>query len=376
VRSALVVVVTIVLVALGMGAAPAATPDITLRVSASSAVPHRVLVTGRVLGRERVVTIQRHAHGRWVRERTVRLGKRHRFSTLLVARAGVHRYRAVTRHDRSAARAVRVTATPTSAPASTPSDACGARPTNPAGSLWSCTFADDFNGSTLDRNRWTVATNYATGNPTGIYACAADDPSLVSVEGGHLDLSLRRLDVAVPCGAVAVGGSTQYLAGTVSTLNHFSQKYGRFEAKIRAAASTAPGLTEAFWMWPVNAEGKSWPASGEIDIAETFSVYPHRYFPRLHSGVDADAPEEGVNTASNCLAERGVWNTYTLEWSPTRMDFFVNGKLCLRSWPFDPAFQKAYVPILTQGIGASWNPYDGRAPMPATMNVDYMRVWQ
>jgi beta-glucanase (GH16 family) len=198
----------------------------------------------------------------------------------------------------------------------------------------------------------------------------------VSVEGGHLDLSLRRLDVAVPCGAVAVGGSTQYLAGTVSTLNHFSQKYGRFEAKIRAAASTAPGLTEAFWMWPVNAEGKSWPASGEIDIAETFSVYPHRYFPRLHSGVDADAPEEGVNTASNCLAERGVWNTYTLEWSPTRMDFFVNGKLCLRSWPFDPAFQKAYVPILTQGIGASWNPYDGRAPMPATMNVDYMRVWQ
>ena len=42
----------------------------------------------------------------------------------------------------------------------------------------------------------------------------------------------------------------------------------------------------------------------------------------------------------------------------------------------DPAFQKPYIIALTQLMGAAGNEYDGRAPVPATTNVDYVKVWK
>ena len=42
----------------------------------------------------------------------------------------------------------------------------------------------------------------------------------------------------------------------------------------------------------------------------------------------------------------------------------------------DPAFQKPYIIALTQLMGAAGNAYDGRAPLPATTNVDYVKVWR
>ena len=84
----------------------------------------------------------------------------------------------------------------------------------------------------------------------------------------------------------------------------------------------------------------------------------------------------GTNTAWNCTANRGVWNTYTLEWSANRLEIKVNGKTCLVNTSGDPALQKPYIMTLSQMLGAAGNVYDGRAPMPATMSVDYVKVWK
>jgi beta-glucanase (GH16 family) len=347
---------------------------VTLRAPVVRSDGATAVLRGRVVGRTRTVRIEARtpsAAWRLLASARVRHGG---YQALVRLGAGTQWVRVGVRGRYSPARKVVAKPTPP-APQPAPSDACGPRPVKADGSLWSCTFADDFDGATLDRSRWTVATRYATGTPD-TYACAIDDPSLVSVDGGSLNLSLRRVDPPVPCDAVTPGGTTPYVAGTVSTVNHFSQAYGRFEARIRSSATTFPGLHEAFWLWPVGAAGASWPDSGEIDISETYSVYPHNSYPRLHSAADSDRAHDGVNTAWNCLAERGKWNSYTLEWSATRMEFFVNGKSCLVTTQVDQVFQKAYIPILTQALGGSYNQYDGRAPMPATMNVDYMRVWQ
>ena len=84
----------------------------------------------------------------------------------------------------------------------------------------------------------------------------------------------------------------------------------------------------------------------------------------------------GTNTAWNCAAQRGVYNTYTLIWGSNRLEIQVNGKTCLVNTSADAAFQKPYIMALTQALGAAGNEYDGRAPIPATMNVDYVKVWK
>ncbi|MET3960908.1 hypothetical protein ABIE44_000842 [Marmoricola sp. OAE513] len=158
----------------------------------------------------------------------------------------------------------------------------------------------------------------------------------------------------------------------------FSQQFGRFEARIKNTATTAKGLQEAFWLWPDDRVKSTavWPAAGEIDISETYSSYPKLSIPFLHYSADIFGSRYGVNTAINCAADRGVWNTYTLEWSASKIQIFVNNKLCLTNTSGDKAFLKPYIIALTQGMGAKGNEYNTATPVPATMNVDYVKVWK
>jgi len=344
-------------------------PAVTYRVAGTNAVT----LSGRTVTSSPRVRIDRYAGSGW--RVLVRLRAHgHHFSATVPVPSGSTTTLRVTSNHRSRTLRVSMPAAAKPAPAPQPaSDACGVQPRKADGTAWSCTFHDDFAGTALDRTKWTVATQYVTGDPSA-FACAIDDPGVVSVASGSLHLSVRRVQTAVPCDIVAPGATTHYVAGTVSTAGAFDQAYGRFEARIRNTATDYPGLHEAFWLWPVDDGGVTWPASGEIDVSETYSVFPHNSYPRLHSADDDAAA--GVNTAWDCAAERGTWNTYTLEWTPNRMQFFVNGKSCLTTTAVGPVFQKAYIPILTQALGAAYNLYDGNAPLPATMDVDYLRVWR
>jgi beta-glucanase (GH16 family) len=259
----------------------------------------------------------------------------------------------------------------------TGTDACGTRPAKADGSLWSCTFNDDFSGSTLDRTKWMPQTAFATGVQSA-HACYLDDPSVINVENGSLNLTVRKVANPVSCAFGNLTGPTNYVAGSVMTYRLFSQQYGRFEARIKNTATTYPGLHEAFWLWPDDrySDGTVWPTAGEIDVSETYSAYPNLSVPFLHYSADAYGATPGLNTAWDCTAYRGVWNTYTLEWSATKLQILVNGKNCLTNTSADPAFMKPYIIALTQALGAAGNEYDGRAPLPATMNVDYIKVWK
>ncbi|MCW2766425.1 MAG: glycoside hydrolase family 16 protein, partial [Nocardioides sp.] len=120
-----------------------------------------------------------------------------------------------------------------------------------------------------------------------------------------------------------------------------------------------------------------WPAAGEIDVVETYSTYADLGIPYLHySAYDNGGPIPGTNTAWNCVAARGVFNTWTLEWTASYLKVMVNGRTCLVNRSGDAAFQKPYIAAFTQALGAEGNVYDGRAPMSATMQVDYLRVWE
>jgi beta-glucanase (GH16 family) len=256
-------------------------------------------------------------------------------------------------------------------------DACGAEPLKADGTLWRCTFADNFSGTALDRTKWTPHTAFVSGT-TQVHACYRDDPANVGVRYGHLYLRLVKLAAPAPCGLPGLS-PTRYQSGSVTTWHKFSQQYGRFEARTKNTATSYPGLHEAFWMWPDERYGATspWPSSGEIDVAETFSVHPGVSVSALHYSADLAGMQQGLNM-DVCAARRGVWNTFRLEWSPTRIEFFVNGRSCLVNTSGDQAFQKRYILNFTQAIGPEdmGNMPVAQTPMPATYQVDYVRVWE
>lgn len=262
-------------------------------------------------------------------------------------------------------------------PPPTTSDACGAVLAKSTGGSWACTFADNFDGTTLNRNNWLPQTYFAMGTQAA-HTCYADNPANVNVANGALNLTMLKVATPVSCDFGGLTGPTSYVSGGVMSYRLFSQQYGRFEAKIKNTATSSPGLHEAFWLWPDDRYPSNtyWPYAGEMDISETYSAYPNLSIPFLHYSADIYGGLPGTNTAYNCTAYRGVWNTYTLEWTSNRVEIFVNGKSCLVNTSGDSAFMKPYIMALTQGMGASGNEYDGRSPIPATMNVDYVKVWK
>jgi len=257
------------------------------------------------------------------------------------------------------------------------SDACGARLAKPDGTLWSCTFHDDFKGTSLNRDLWIPSSSFITGDlDRQIYACYRDQPGNVSVSNGALHLTLRKESSPFACpGDLA---PTYYSAGSVATYGLWSQQYGRFEARVKAPSQTGQGTAQVFWMWPdIRYSTINWPASGEIDVSQQFSNDRENSYPFLHyTENDLGGWQWGTNI-QKCAAPADTWNTHTLIWDADRLEILVNGVSCLVNTSGDPAFKKRFIMILTQSMGwGDANYYVDSTPLPATMDVDYVRAWR
>lgn len=353
---------------------PAAPADAASRwrIEARASSGSTVVVKGRAPVRAGTVRLQRRKAGRWVTIKRVTV-RRHAFRAAAWAPTGRSRWRAVKGH-----RASRSVVVVVKKNRPTPRDACGPRPMKANGKRWACTFHDEFNGTTLDKRVWTPWKRKPKGG-NGAWACYSDHARNVSVRGGNLRLTARKGTNPSVCGAKAKG--TYYTVAAVTT-NAFSQKYGRFEARMRNQATTVPGLHEAFWLWPDRRYmlegllGLSWPATGEIDVSETYSQHARLTIPFLHYTKDDNkGPKPGLNT-QYCAASRGTWNKHTLVWSPSSLSTYINGKHCLTNRSGNAAFRQHYLVQFSQIIGAGTNAVTGRTPFPATLQVDWVRVWR
>ncbi|HEX3705646.1 MAG TPA: glycoside hydrolase family 16 protein [Mycobacteriales bacterium] len=290
--------------------------------------------------------------------------------------------------------------TPTATQTSTEPDGdCGGVPiTKPDGSTWTCSFDDEFDGTSLDRSQWapqlTANSNFTTGKAP-YKVCYVDNPNTVSVSGGDLRLSVVKTAAKFTCTAPSTGGlalhnfSTQYQGGEVTTYYGFHQTYGRFEVRAKLPQSTVSGLQETFWLWPTNDTkyGGGEPASGEIDFAEFYSQYGNQVIPYLHY----DYNKATVNTTTNtnivtndytCIIDPTQFNDYAVDWEPGRITLTYNGNVCLvdNYKPSDvtsPApFDQPFFLALTQALGVGTNAPTASTPIPATTLVDYVRVWK
>lgn len=253
---------------------------------------------------------------------------------------------------------------------------CGATVLKADNTPWQCTFDDEFNGTSLDTKQWVAQTSFVTGDGN-LYACYVNTPQTVSVNNGALNLSVIKVSRPVWCPSGIA--PSNYAAGSVTTYHLFSQKYGRFEARIMAQASSTPGLNEDFWLYPDDRYGPiNEPDTGEIDVSQQFSSDPDNTYPYLHyapGGVE-NASVEGDNI-EKCQAPRGVWNTYDLEWTPSSITISVNGTPCLVNTSGSTTFSTPEQLVLTQALGdAGAQASADTVNVPATMHVDYVRAWK
>ena len=133
-------------------------------------------------------------------------------------------------------------------------------------------------------------------------------------------------------------------------------------------------------MWPDDRQDikESWPAAGEIDVVETYSDNHDLAIPFLHyTWNDNGGPRPGSNTAWDCKSLRGrLQHLHARVERRAGSRSSSTAKSCLVNTSGDKAFQRKYILALTQALGTSRNLYDGAAPLPATMTVDYVRVWR
>jgi beta-glucanase (GH16 family) len=215
-----------------------------------------------------------------------------------------------------------------------------------------------------------------------------NSPDNIAVAGGYLALTARKLAAPFSCASPAGAYTTQYTSGMVSTFGTFSQTYGRFEVRAKLPQTTAKGLQETLWLWPVNST-KYYPySSGEIDFAEFYSQYYNLNVPYVHYTVDPNTVNALTNTniytaVLGCKIDYTAFNSYSLEWVPGKLTIGINGKTCLTNYyqplglsspaPFDQPFFVA----LTQALGVGSNAFDpASTPLPATTLVDYVHVWK
>jgi beta-glucanase (GH16 family) len=262
------------------------------------------------------------------------------------------------------------------------------------GITWKCTFDSEFTGDSLDTSQWRPDTTASIGFVDGPNACYVNSPANISVANGYLSLTALKTATPFTCAPASKGAfKTQYTSGTVSTYGLFSQTYGLFEFDAEVSSSSKPGLESSFWLYPESlGEGSTgygpWPASGEIDVAETYSNYSELAIPYIHydynkSTVD-HATDTNVVTADNCPMNVGQFNEYTLEWTPTEMAIYVNSQLCMVDhWdPSSPLvapapFNEPFFLVLTQALGQGANAFNpSTTQLPATTEVRWVRAWQ
>ncbi|HEV2885798.1 MAG TPA: glycoside hydrolase family 16 protein [Jatrophihabitans sp.] len=251
---------------------------------------------------------------------------------------------------------------------------------------WQLAWSDDFNGTSLDRSKWTAENHSTFGDGNKELACLMSRSENVEISGGMLTLRAARENPPVICGDYdpRFPKGRSYTSAMLSTEGKASWHQGRFEmrAKLPLVAGRSKGLWPAFWMRPANGSG-----DGELDIMEAIGT------------GDASDPEAGTVHQTLWYDGKGTYpkqshvapveggpadgfHTYAAEWQLGVMRFYVDGKLSFErdkdSAPWiDKAFAGQFYIRLNLAVGGTFpGSPDSDTGLPADMVVDWVKVFQ
>lgn len=134
------------------------------------------------------------------------------------------------------------------------------------------------------------------------------------------------------------------------------QTYGRYSARLKVDKADLSEYHVAWLLWP---QSELWPQDGEIDFPEgqlnaTAGAFHH--YARASGGQDTI--DTGVKFTD--------WHTYTIEWSPGRVRFLLDGAAVLETTRYVPTKPMRWqLQTETNGTGT----HRGR------LLVDWVSIW-
>ncbi len=218
---------------------------------------------------------------------------------------------------------------------------------------WHLKFDDEFNGQSLDTTDWSTGW-LAPGITPPVNADELEcyNPANAKVSDGALMLSLVRQPES--CG----GKERPYASGMVNSDGKFEFTYGFMEARIWLPPRGKPIINwPAFWT-----DGQNWPKDGEIDVMEG-----------LGGGQACWHFEYAGGNPGGCARGTfaGGWHTFAADWEPGSITYYYDGRAV---GTVKSGVTSAPMYLIVNYATA--NQLGGPVQVPATMRVDYVRVWQ
>ena len=255
-----------------------------------------------------------------------------------------------------------------------------ARPLVPSSTPdWMLTWSDEFSaadGSAPDPTKWTHDLG-GKGWGNQELETYTSRPQNVKIQNGNLVITAQREKFTGTDGI-----ARDYTSARLKTQDLFAQAYGRFEARIKIPKGQ--GIWPAFWMLGNEITKDGWPKCGEIDIMENIGKEPSIVHGTFHGPGYSGG--NGVSAAYALASGQKFaddFHTFTVEWEPNVVRFYVDGLLYKTRTPADLptgttwVFDHPFFIILNVAVGGGWpgNP-DATTVFPQQMLVDYVRVYQ
>lgn len=252
---------------------------------------------------------------------------------------------------------------------------------------WKLAWSDEFDKPGLpDPAKWNYEEGFIRNNEAQYYTRERSENA--RVEKGMLVIEARKEQFK---NAAYDPGSTnrnarrskeyaEYTSASLITRGKAAWTYGRIEvkAKLPEGRGTWPAI------WTLGTERQAgWPACGEIDIMEFVGFEPGIIHANVHTKKYNHMKGNNKGSQITIADASTAFHVYALEWSPQKLDFFVDGKKYFTydnegsgadAWPFD----KDQYLILNLAIGGAWGGSKGIDPsiFPQRYYIDYVRVYQ
>jgi len=252
---------------------------------------------------------------------------------------------------------------------------------------WELVWSDEFDGGTLDVEKWSP----------NIWPARKVNDEDQAYTGREKNLRIEDGNLVIEAHKEGYEGA-KYTSGRVHSDGKGDFLYGRFE--VRAQLPAGIGSWPAIWMlpsdpfryattcedgedWQGSSTCDAWPNSGEIDIMEHVGYQMGHVHGTVHNEAYYWLKWEQRKGRILLDDVDQAFHVYALEWTPGRIDAFVddvhyftyvNENSGWQSWPYDQPFHL----ILNIAVGGVWGRSGGGIDddaFPLRMLVDYVRVY-
>lgn len=246
-------------------------------------------------------------------------------------------------------------------------------------SCWQNSYTENFDELSL----WNPETN--TGAWKTSYIWGSDiiinnelqyyvDPRTHSYNPFSIDQGILTISaVRTPIELLSQVKNMPFVSGVLTTEKGFSQKYGRFEARLRVPKGQ--GLWSAFWLLP---SFDQWPDGvavlPEIDVMESLGHETKTFHTTLHTNQTGKLTSHPYDHTKNEVISDDfhlfsvVWDAKTVKW------YYDKKKVAEHETPAD--FTRPVHFLLNLAVGGTWPGHPDRTTkFPARYQVDYVKAF-